>query len=183
LDTVKRRRILLVAAGALAVAVAAAGCGGSEKSAESSTQAWASGVCSAVSTYVDSLKDAATTFSGNVSAAGLADARSEAETATESFTTTVEDLGQPDTESGKQAKQAVDALAVQLGEAADELKQATESVTGTAGLMNAISVVATALAAARTKITTTVDELRELDRGELKQAFADADSCSALVPE
>jgi hypothetical protein len=181
LQTVRRWRILLLAAGALAVGVAAAGCGGGDKTTESSTQKWASGVCTAVTTYVDSLRDAAATFQANVSAAGLADARDEAETATESFTATVEGLGKPDTESGKRAKQALDALAVQLGEAADDVKQATESITGTAGLVNAISVVTTTLAAARNQITTTVDELRELDQGELKQAFAGADSCTALV--
>ena len=61
------------------------------------------------------------------------------------------------------------------------MKAATDAVAGTEGVMNAVSVVTGTLATAKTQITTTVDELRSLEHGELKAAFAGVESCTALT--
>ena len=180
----KRWRIRLLAAAALAAAAVAAGCGSSETATTTtSAKAWASGLCGALSTYVQALKHTAGTFKGNPTSAGLDQARAEAKSATDSFKATVKGLGRPETGSGKQAKQALDALGSQLSKDAETMKAATDSVNGTEGLLNAVSVVTGTLATAKTQITTTVDELRSLEHGELKDAFAGADSCTALAQD
>jgi hypothetical protein len=171
----------LFAAATLGAAVLAAGCGSSDEPTTTSAEKWAGGVCGAVTTYVDAIKQAAGTFKSNPTSSGLDQARTQAKSATESFKATLEGLGRPDTTSGKQAKQAVDSLASQLSQDAEKVRAATEAVNGTEGVMNAVSVVTGALATAKTQITTTVDELRSLEHGELADAFAGADSCTALT--
>ena len=101
----------LFASATLAVAVLATGCGSSETTTKTSAEQWASGVCGAVTSYVQALKQAAGTFKSNPTSAGLDQARAQASSTTESFKATLGGLGRPDTASGKQAKQAVDSLA------------------------------------------------------------------------
>jgi hypothetical protein len=171
----------LFAASTLGAAVLAAGCGSSEDTTKTSPEQWAGGVCGAVTSYVQAIKQAAGTFKSNPTSTGLDQARTQAKSATESFKATLEGLGRPDTTVGKQAKQAIDALASQLSQDVEKVQAATESVNGTEGLMNAVSVLTGALATAKTQITTTVDELRSLEHGELADALAGADSCTDLT--
>ena len=171
----------LFASATLAVAVLATGCGSSETTTKTSAEQWASGVCGAVTSYVQALKQAAGTFKSNPTSAGLDQARAQTSSTTESFKATLGGLGRPDTASGKQAKQAIDSLASLLSQDAEKMKAATDAVAGTEGVMNAVSVVTGTLATAKTQITTTVDELRSLEHGELKAAFAGVESCTALT--
>jgi hypothetical protein len=174
-------RARLFASAAIGAAVLTAGCGSSEQAAKTPAETWAGGVCGAANSYIQAIKQAAGTFKSNPTSAGLDQARAQARSATDSFKSTLEGLGRPETTSGKQAKQAIDSLASQLSQGTEKVTAATEAVNGTEGLMNAVSVVSGALASAKTQIRTTVDELESLEHGELANAFASADSCATLT--
>ena len=171
---------LLGAVAVIALTVFAAGCG-SNKSADttttSSTVQWASGLCTAVSTYQASLTDAAKSLTGNLSKAGLQDAVDQAKKATDTFVSTTKSLGKPDTDSGKQAKATLDTLSSQLNADVDTVKSASSS-----SLLTAISTISATLVTAQKQITTAFDQLKGLDaKGELGDAFSQASSCSSLT--
>lgn len=159
------------------VAALAAGCGSDKsKDSSSSTTDWANGVCSAVTTYRDSLTKAADSLKGNVSKAGFEDASKQVQTATKSFVDETKSLGKPNTDSGKQAKDTLDTLSSQLNNDLDTIKGADG-----AGLVQGLSVVTGALASAQTQVQTAFDQLKSLDaKGELSDAFDKASACSSL---
>jgi hypothetical protein len=171
---------VLSAAAVMAVALLAAGCG-SNKSADTTTTSatvdWANGLCGAVSTYQASLTDAAKSLTGNLSKSGLAKAADQAKSATDTFVSTVKGLGQPDTNSGKEAKATVDTLSSQLDTDVSTIKSATSS-----SLLTGVSTITATLATAQKQITTAFDQLKGLDaKGELGDAFSQASSCSSLT--
>ena len=49
---------------------------------------------------------------GDISKDSLTTAVDDAKSATETFTSDIEDLGKPDTEAGQQAKESIDQLAI-----------------------------------------------------------------------
>jgi hypothetical protein len=160
---------------------AAAGCGGGDDST-SSVDKWASSFCTSFTDYVDSLKGIATTVTGgNLSRNSLQSAANDAVDATKTFTSDVKGLGAPQTPTGEEAKQQVDTLADQLSADADKIKTATQDISGASGIATAVSLISTTVASAKTQIQNTVDQLKTLaPAGEMRQAFASADSCSAL---
>ena len=161
----------------MAAALLAAGCGSSKSSQPPTTADWANGVCSAVTTYTKSLKDAAQTLTGNVSKAGLQDAADSVKSATDTFVSDTKSLGKPNTNAGQQAKQTLDTLSSQLKTGESTI----EDAAGT-GLLQGAAAVTAALATAQTQVTTAFNELKGLDaKGELSQAFSQASSCSSLT--
>jgi hypothetical protein len=160
----------------VAVALAVSGCGSSKKET-SPAVAWADGVCSAVTTYKTSLETTATIVKkGTFSKSELNDAADSVKDATQTFATTVQDLGAPDTPSGQTIKETIDGLASSLGEVAQTIEDAT---SGT--VLSAVSTVSTALVTAQGQITTALDQLKKADaKGELQDAFSKAPACSAF---
>jgi hypothetical protein len=158
------------------VALAAVACGSDKSSSSSSATDWANGVCSAVTTYTKSLTDAAQTFKGDVSKSGFQTATKQIQKATDTFTSTVKDLGKPGTNAGDQAKTTVDTLSSQLNSDLDTFKSA-----GGNGLLQGLSSATGALATAQSQLTTAFNELKSLDaKGELSDAFKQASSCASL---
>jgi hypothetical protein len=159
-----------------AVALLAAGCGSDKSSESNSTTDWANGFCSAVTTYRQSVTEAADSLKDNVSQSGFTDATNEVQKATDTFVDTIKGLGKPDTDAGGQAKTTVDTLSGQLQSDLDTVKNASDQ-----GLVQSLSVVTTALATAQTQITTAFNDLKGLDaQGELSDAFKQASSCDSL---
>ena len=158
------------------IAFLAAGCGSDKSSQSDSATDWANGVCSAVTTYRQSVTDAADSLKSNVSQAGFKDATNEVQKATDTLVDTIKGLGKPETDAGEQAKTTVDTLSGQLQSDLDTVKNA-----GDQGLVQSLSTVTTALATAQTQITTAFNELKGLDaQGELSDAFKQASSCDSL---
>jgi len=165
-----------VAAAALLaiVAMLAAGCG--KDSSEDATTKWANDVCSAITTYRDSLKEAASSFSDNVTQAGFEDAKNEVKSATDTFVEDTKNLGKPDTDSGEQAKESVDTLVSQLRADLATVEQASET-----GLVQTLTAVSTAATTAQAQVKSTLNELESLDaQGELSDAFKQASACDSL---
>jgi hypothetical protein len=171
---------LLGAVLVLSTALLASGCGSDKSAATTTTTSaadWASGFCSAVTTFKNSLTDTANTLTGNISKAGLQNAVDEAKSATDTFVSTTKDLGKPNTSDGQQAKATLDTLSSQLEADVTSVQSATDS-----GVLAGISKATGALATAQTQITTAYNQLKGLDaKGELGDAFSQASSCSSLT--
>ena len=168
--------VIAAAAGGLAP-----GCGSSSSDTTSATT-WADGLCRAVVTWKSDMTSIGTGLKAGVpSKTTLQDASDQAGTATQKLTDSLKSLGKPDTQSGAEAKDAVDQLRTQLGDGADAIKSATEDVSSASGILLAVSSIASTLSTMVTQVSTTATTLEQLDpEGELQDAFSKASSCKVL---
>ena len=173
---------VLSLAALLVVGVLAAGCG-SDDSEPSSPTDWADGVCTAITTWTDSIKSAADPIkSGDISEDSLQSAADDVKSATDTLESDLKDLGKPDTEAGQQAKDSLDQLSSDLSTDTDTITSAVEDVSGVSGIAAAATTVATTLTKMQTQVTSTYTSLTQLDaKGELKTAFQEASSCQQLT--
>jgi hypothetical protein len=173
---------LLPAALLLIVAVMAAGCGSSESSEPETAADWANGVCTAVTTWTDSVKSAADPLrSGDISQDSLQSAADDVKSATATLESDLKDLGKPDTESGQEAKDAIDQLSSDLTTGTDAIKDAVDGVSSISGIVGAVATIGTTLATMQSQVTTTYTTLKGLDaKGELQDAFEQASACQQL---
>jgi len=176
------RRRLAVTFVALVVVAFVAGCGGKSSDTTSTTD-WANGLCSAISTWTGSLRTATTSLQGgNVSKDSLTSAADDVKSATDTFVDDLKGLGKPDTQAGQQAKTSVDKLADELHSDASTIQDAVKGVSSVADVVTALPTVTTALGSMSTQFQTTFSELQQLDaKGELQNAFQQADSCKSLT--
>jgi methyl-accepting chemotaxis protein len=170
--------------GVVAVAttlLVAAGCGGSEDETSGATE-WASSVCSATTTWSDSVTAAVQSLQGgNLSEDSVKSAIDDVSEATKTLAEDLQDVGKPDTEDGQQAKDLLDQLGNDVEDGVQEIEDTVDDVSGASGVMAAVSQVSTTLASMSSEVGGIVDQLEQLDPGgELKQAFNDADECSSL---
>ena len=167
------------------IALLAAGCGGSSDSSSdaSPTTEWADGLCSAISSWTDSIKSIGDTLTaGNVSQDALSSAVDDAKSATETFTSDLDSLGKPDTEAGEQAKEMVDKLSSDLKDGIAKIEDAVSSASGVSGVLSALSVATSTLVTMGNQVASTVSGFEQLDvKGELEDAFKQASSCQQLT--
>jgi hypothetical protein len=98
--------------------------------------------------------------------------------ATSTFVDDLQGLGRPDTESGQQAQDALEQLSDQLDDGVSSIEDAFDDVSGVSGLLTAVSTVSTTLSSMGSDLTSTLDEIRQLDPGgELEDAFDQAGDC------
>ena len=170
--------VLLVAFAALA----AAGCGGSSSST-TPTDTWASGVCTAISTWKTSLTSIESTVkSGGVSKDSLNAGVTQATDATKTLADSLKKLGKPNTQAGQQAKDDVDQLSSELTKNAQTIQDAITNASGAAGLVTAISTASSTLVTMGNEVSTTIGDLQKLDpKGEIQQAFKQSSSCKSLL--
>jgi len=175
------RWLVWVVFGLLAASLAA-GCGGDDGGGDSSAAAWADDVCSAITTWSDSVTSTADSLrGGNLSEDAVKSAVDDLKSATSDFVDDVRGLGKPDTEAGDKAKESLDQLADDADENLSTIQSAVDNASGVSGLVQAVTAVGTALSTMGTQISSTFTELEQLDAGgELEAAFKDADSCKAL---
>jgi hypothetical protein len=171
----------------VALATLAAGCGGKSSSSQSTSAAstsaadWANGLCSAVSTWSTSVQTTTTSLKGNVTESSLKSASAEVTKATDEFVNDLKGLGTPDTESGKKAKETLDTLSGQLKTNAQTIDKAVNEVSGTSSALKAVSTVSSTLVTVGDQVTTAFTSIQQVDtKGELDQAFKDADACKTL---
>lgn len=176
--------------GAVALLLVAAACGGgggttttTTTSSESSAVQWADGVCSSFSAWQQSLLDIkASLKGGQLSSSELRRAGRQVEDATQTLTRSLQRLGKPETAAGETAKKNLDALATQLSSNLDKIDEALKSNPSTAAAsLAALSTVGAAVTAMASDLSSAVGQLKQSDpNGELKRAFRQAKSCSAL---
>jgi len=175
---------VLAALPLVALVLLAGGCGGDDD--EDSATAWADDVCTAVKEWTGSLSDSLQSVQSvnpltdpDGARDTLDSAAEDATDATRSFVDTLKDIGAPDTDSGDEAKQALDELGDSLREGVDELQQDIDDSSNVAG---AFSAVANTLQTLQNEFVTTFSQLEQLDaQGELEDAFENADSCDSLT--
>lgn len=153
-------------------------CGGENDAA---SVEWANDVCSAVITWREAVAASpeAVRSTGSVET-GVA----QVEDATDELTAELRSLGAPETEAGDAARDVLAALGAQIRADVEAVERAVAGAEGTAGARDAAITIAAALQALRGQVSTTVEELRDLDaQGELDDAFDDAESCDELRDE
>jgi hypothetical protein len=173
----------LAAALIAGIGIAAAGCGGDDESVPAATQ-WAGDVCTAVNTWRSDITATASSVTSNPTRAGLQEAADDAKTTTETLVDTLKGLGAPDTESGDEARSALDTLSTGVQGDVDAIQQAVQGVSGVQGLLGAVSEVSAALTNISSQLSDALDQLgslRDVD-DQLRQAFTDAASCDGLLP-
>lgn len=159
----------------------AAGCGGDDGTEASGTTDWANGVCTAVTTWTESLRSAASSVTADPSRDSLESAVDDVESATETLTEDLRGLGRPDTEAGEEAQQTVEQLSDDLNDDVQEIETAVDDVSGASDIPSAVSTISATLMSMGNQISSAFDELEQVDdTGELRNAFEQADACADL---
>jgi hypothetical protein len=178
--TILVRRSLLVLP--VVLSLLAAGCGGKSDDTTSASD-WADGVCSAITTWTGSLQSAADSLKGgNISKDSLTSAADGVKSATDTFVGDVKGLGTPDTDGGKQAKESIDGLSDELKQDVQEMEDAVAGASDLSGVLTAVSKVSGTFVTMGNQVKSTFSELEKIDpKGELEDAFKQADSCQTLT--
>ena len=164
-----------------AAAFLAAGCGGGNDETPSAVD-WANSVCQAVSTWTSSIASIGQTVQQNPTQESLKTAGDDVKSATETFSDDLKSAGTPDTESGSQAKDAVDQLTTNLDDGLQKIQTAIEDASGASGALTAVSTVSSTLATMGNQVVATFQQLEQIDaQGELNDAFGQADACAGLT--
>jgi methyl-accepting chemotaxis protein len=175
--------VALAAVCVASIALVAAGCGGdSEPEASGATQ-WADGLCTVAVTWRDSLQQIGSQFTdlSSLSQEGIDEAANDVRTATQTFVDELQDLGAPDTESGEEAKTAVDELATTVDDEVGTIEDTVDGISSIADIPAAVTTISSALSAMTTAVSTTVQTIEDADAGgELTTALQDSDACSEL---
>jgi hypothetical protein len=177
-----RARLATLVLVVASLAAVAAGCGGSDEEADP-TAAWASGFCTAVTTWTDSLQDVLSQFSdtSSLSEDGLEEAANDARSSTEQLVDDLEALGAPDTESGEEVRSSLDTLSSTLESEVAEIESTVEGISGITGLPSAISTVFASLTAMGTAASATLQAIDSADvGGELQTALEDSPECAGI---
>ena len=165
----------------ISLALVAAGCGGSEKD---TTATWADGLCSALTTWTASVEAAATTIRESPSADSLLAAVDDVIEATGTLADDVKGLGRPETDAGQQAEETLTELADSLERDAGTLQETLDQAGGggLTGLLKAMPAITGTFASMANAVGQAFTDLEQLDaKGELEQAFQDAESCKPFA--
>jgi hypothetical protein len=164
-------------------ALAAAGCGGSSKSGATPTQTWATGVCTAFTTWKTQLGDIENTVkSGGLSKSTIDKAVSQAKDATDTLASSLKKLGKPNTQAGQTAKSDLDQLSTELTKNIQTIQDAISNASGAAGVLTAVSTAGSTLVTMGSEVSSTLTQLQALDpKGELQQAFKQSSACKSLL--
>ncbi len=180
---------------AFAVAVAAAllglaaGCGssGSSEGTLSTTtitpaSAFADGLCSAASTYKESVKSASSSLKeGKPTKGDVQSAVDDLTTATQKLVTDLKALDAPTTSDGQKAQQAVSGLATELQNDMQAIRASLQAISSVADIPSVAATVSTTLQAAQNEIAAAVVQLQALDpKSQLQQAFQSSGACKSL---
>ena len=167
------------------LALVAAGCGGNDDSSDASTTVeWADGFCSAITSWKDELQQIGEQFTdlSSLSQQGLDEAANDVRKANETLVDDLKSLGAPDTESGQEAKNAIDELATTVEADPSEIEDTVEGISGITGIPAAAATITSALSSMASASSSTIRTIEDADvRGELKDAFEQADSCGDVT--
>jgi hypothetical protein len=169
-----------------ALALVVAGCGGSsdESSSASPTDEWASGFCTAITSWTDSIQSVTEQFTdpSSLSKDGLESAANDVKSSTSTLVDDLKGLGAPDTESGQDVKNSVDELSSTLEGEVATIDEAVQGASGLTGLPSAFATITTSLTAMGTAFSTTLQTVRSADaKGELQTALEDSPDCASIT--
>ena len=167
----------------VALAIVAAGCGGSDDETDP-TAAWAASFCTAITDWTDSLQEVASQFTdtSNLSQDGLESAADDVRTSTEQLVDEIRGLGAPETDSGEDVQSSLDQLSTTLEDEVATISETVEGASGITGIASAVTAVSTSLAAMGTAFASTLQTIEDADvGGELESALDDSPECSDIT--
>jgi hypothetical protein len=169
-----------------ALVVTAAACGGSgDKSAGTTTtpsdsQQFAHLVCSSLVTWKQDVTKAVNSVKENPSKDTITVAATKARDSTSTLVNELKSLDVPNTDSSKEAKDALATLEDQLNQGASKIKETAGKISGLTGSVEAVSIISTTLVTMRDQVKAAGDKLSTLPKGELKDAFTSSQTCQSL---
>ena len=163
---------------ATAFVLLAAGCGGED---ESPSEAWANDFCSAAADWRTSLDDIVGQFQSpsDLSADSIQGALDGGLAATESFVDEVESLGPPETESSQEAASILDSTTSSIQATADDLRSTFEGADSLQDLVGQAGQAASQIGQLEQELQNGLDELENLDTGELRDEIESNEDCAA----
>jgi hypothetical protein len=171
---------LVAVASAIALAGAAAGCGSSNDSA-SQTEAWADGMCNALTDWQNSVAAAGEKVSkGDLSKSTLEGTADGVADANKQLRDDLDSLGKPPTETVDKAKSALSQLGDDLNTNLESIRDALAKTSGN-DVSVAITAVASAVQAMSQDLQNTSAQLKALENDDTwSKAFKSSDSCQKL---
>jgi len=173
---------------ATALILAAAACGGGSNGTTStegsaSPTAWASGVCTAFSSWSAGIQQIKSSLHTSHTSTDLKNAASQVKNEVAKLRSTLLALGKPNTASSQQAKEQVNSFEASLSQSKTTIDNTL--ATRPANVSQALAEVSTVTGEAA-KVTQNfklfIGNLKKLDpKSELSQAFQNAPACSAYV--
>jgi methyl-accepting chemotaxis protein len=175
-----RTRIVLSATLA-ALALAVAGCGGSD-SEEDPTAAWASSFCTAITNWKDELQTASQfSDTSDLSEDGLQSAADDVKSATSDLADELRALGAPETQSGEEVRSALDSLSTTVQSEADAIEETVQGVSGITEIPSALTAVTASLSAMSSTLASTLQTIDNADAdNELQNAFDASPECDDI---
>jgi len=152
-------------------------------STTSSPDEWATGVCTAVNTWIDSVDSTVKGLKGAGSLdAASAQAKDGVEKATNTLTSSIDALGTPSTGDGKKAKSAVDDLTDQLQQLSTSVQQLLANPgSNPVQVAGTLAEVGSDVGKAVKDVQNTATTLKGLEpKGKLRKAFTSSSSCQEL---
>jgi hypothetical protein len=177
----------LLAIGIAALALAAAGCGGSDESSSTTDVApaseWADGFCTAVTTWKDDVTTIKNDFGlDDLSEDGLQAAADDLKASTQTLVDDLKALGAPDTESGEEVKASIDDLASTLETEMSAIEQTVDEASGLTELPGAATDVLGSLEEMAGAFQSTLSTIGDADvQNELEDALQSSTSCEGIV--
>jgi hypothetical protein len=180
-----------VALAALVLSAAACGGGGggvgssptttTASAGGTSAEAWASGVCSAFTTWKKSFESIKTDVTSQPSQTQIRQAGQKVESATRTLARSLKQLGAPDTAQGEAAQKNLDTVVTTLDNGMSKLDEALSS-SSSSGLLSQLSTIGSTLATMASNLRLAGGNLKQLaPDGELQQAFHQASACRPYV--
>jgi hypothetical protein len=161
-----------------ALALAATGCGGGN----SVDDKYATGVCTAIGSWVTTVKPLARGPRGEITRAAVEAKLKDFETATKHLASRLRTVPAPNTSDAQATKNEIDTLATQIGRTAADEKIAAANLGQNASrlqMSSALRALAQQFLALRTTAQATLASLQSAD-GSLAGAFRGSNACKQL---
>jgi len=164
----------------LVLAVAAAGCGKSQSTADK-TKSWADGMCNALVDWQNNVKAAGQKVTqGNLSKSTLQDAANGVSDANKQLRDDLDSLGKPPTPTVEKAKSTLNQLSQELSTNVDKIREALGNISGN-NVTGAVTAVAAAAQAMGQDFQNTASQLQDLEKDDTwSNAFKSSESCQKL---
>ncbi len=165
------------------IALVAAGCGGSSSSDTQANDAYASGVCTAIGTWVQQIKSVTSSgLTSGISKASLQSKIAQAQTATKTLAKQVKAVPRPNTSDGQAAKAQVDQFSSDAASTVSTAQTAVASIPANASVTAIASALVPLAPQIKDLVTTAQTTVKSLQsaKGSLSSAFKSADSCQNL---
>jgi hypothetical protein len=157
-----------------------AACGGGKNTTSTaaggvSAEAWANGVCSSFTTWKNSLEKAKTDFTSQPSESQLRKTGRDIDRATQTLTSSLKQLGTPNTAQGQAAKQSLDTLATSLENGMNKI---SDDLKSGSGLLSQVTTIGATLTTMANSFKLAGANLKSLAPGaDLQQAVQQASAC------